>query len=165
MSFLLNPKPLTSRLQLLLRHGASPFTSVKRGIFKGRLAIDFVITAKSKEATSLLLTAMQQPQGWPISGCTFTAGLCHERHTLTTRCRLANLGRGSAVLLHENFSCRGAKATQSGACPRRLRVTFEPAGRRQSAAGFAEVYGQVCAACFRQGQSGPLLVSFVRVVC
>jgi hypothetical protein len=53
-------------IQLLLRHGASPFLSVKRGIFKGRLAIDFVITAKSKEATSLLLLAMQKPQGWPV---------------------------------------------------------------------------------------------------
>jgi hypothetical protein len=56
------------RPQLLLRYGASPFTSVKRGIFKGRLAIDFAITAKSKEATSLLLLAMQQPQGWPVAG-------------------------------------------------------------------------------------------------
>lgn len=54
-------------IQLLLQHGASPFLSVKRGIFKGRLAIDFVITAKSKEATSLLLLAMQKPQGWPVS--------------------------------------------------------------------------------------------------
>jgi hypothetical protein len=53
-------------IQLLLRYGASPFLSVKRGIFKGRLAIDFVITAKSKEATSLLLLAMLKPQGWPI---------------------------------------------------------------------------------------------------
>ena len=54
-------------IQLLLRHGASPFLSVKRGIFKGRLAIDFVITAKSKDATSLLLLAMQKPQGWPAA--------------------------------------------------------------------------------------------------
>jgi hypothetical protein len=54
-------------IQLLLRHGASPFLSVKRGIFKGRLAIDFVVTAKSKEATSLLLLAMQKPQGWPVA--------------------------------------------------------------------------------------------------
>jgi PAS domain-containing protein len=54
-------------IQLLLRHGANPFLSVKRGIFKGRLAIDFVITAKSKDATSLLLLAMQKPQGWPIA--------------------------------------------------------------------------------------------------
>lgn len=53
-------------IQLLLQHGASPFLCVKRGIFKGRLAIDFVITAKSKEATSLLLLAMQKPQGWPV---------------------------------------------------------------------------------------------------
>ena len=54
-------------IQLLLRHGANPFLSVKRGIFKGRLAIDFCITAKSKDATSLLLLAMQKPQGWPIA--------------------------------------------------------------------------------------------------
>jgi hypothetical protein len=54
-------------IQLLLRYGANPFLSVKRGIFKGRLAIDFVITAKSKDATSLLLLAMQKPQGWPIA--------------------------------------------------------------------------------------------------
>ena len=54
-------------IQLLLRHGASAFSSVKKGIFKGRLAIDFAITAKSKEATSLLLLAMQKPQGWPFA--------------------------------------------------------------------------------------------------
>jgi hypothetical protein len=60
--------PLTALLQLLLQYGANPFLSVKRGIFKGRLAIDFVLTAKSKEATALLLGAMQQPHGWPVAG-------------------------------------------------------------------------------------------------
>jgi hypothetical protein len=55
------------RRQLLLHHGANAFTAVKRGIFRGRLAIDFALTAKSKEATALLLSAMLTPHGWPVA--------------------------------------------------------------------------------------------------
>ena len=96
---------LMQALQLLLRYGASPFTSVKRGIFKGRLAIDFAITAKSKESTSLLLEAMQQPQGWPVAGIVpLNPRFSMQRTKLISLCRHAKVDRKGRRVVHEVFS-------------------------------------------------------------